>query len=452
MKWLGRLLSMALVTTLLVAGLSTAPAQAGHTDGGYYPRQGGLFNVPRGTIDNQERILDHFLTAINHTKKGALIQFSLFSFDRHDIARALIRAKKRGVKVQILLNNHQVTKAQRMLRKVLGRKRSRNNFVYECTNGCRSTGENLHSKFFLFSRTGKAENVVMTGSVNFTTNGSRNQYNDLWTKNETPKLYAEFQRLFEEMKKDKPQQPGWWYTEIGDYFKLGATPYGHPTAQNDPIMDYLKKVKCFGAKNGNKYGRTMIRVVMHAWNGERGQYLARKIRNLWADGCDVKLLFGFGGTLMREALKRNTPRGRVPLRSTGYDTDFDGFLDLYTHQKELLIRGHFGKDRSADIVVTGSSNWTREGLRGDEEIFSVDKPGAMRQYMKQFSWLWTSRSYVPGWAGGPGQGLVPPEDTTEEEVVTLRTATLGVPALLPALAAARSMQGGKPGGPAWEVG
>ena len=40
----------------------------------------------------------------------------------------------------------------------------------------------------------------------------------------------------------------------------------------------------------------------------------------------------------------------------------------------------------------------------------------------------------------------------EETVTTLRTATLGFPALLPALATARSMQGGKPGGPAWEVG
>lgn len=441
---------MALISALLLAGLSTPTAQAGHTDGGYYPRQGGLFNVPRSTIANQERILDQFLTAINHTKDGSLIQFSLFSFDRHDLARALIRAKRRGVQVQILLNNHQVTRAQRMLRKVLGRDRDRRNFVYECSNGCRSAGENLHSKFFLFSRTGKARNVVMTGSVNFTTNGSRNQYNDLWTKNDVPKLYAEFQRLFEEMKLDKPQRPGWWYTEVGKYFRIGATPFGHPDASNDPIMDYLKKVKCFGARNGNN-GRTMVRVVMHAWNGERGQYLARKLRNLWADGCDVKLLFGFGGTLMREVLRRPTPRGRVPLRSTGYDTDFDGYLDLYTHQKELLINGHFGKDRSATVVVTGSSNWTREGLRGDEEIFSIDKPGAMRHYLQQFSWLWkdSNRSYVPRWAGGSGSGLVAPDDGS---VTTLRTASFGLPALLPALAAARSMQGGKPGGPAWETG
>ncbi len=444
MKWLGRSLSVALVATLLAFASPASPAQA--EDGRYYPREGGLFNVPRSTIENQERILDQFLAAINHTKDGETIRFSMFSFDRRDLARALIRAHKRGVRVQILLNDHQVTRAQRILRREIGRDTDRKNFIYECKNGCRSKGENLHSKFYLFTKTGGAKHVVMTGSVNFTTNGARNQFNDLFTVNDKENLFNKFVELFDAMKLDKQQRPGYWVTDIGTTFRLAATPYRNADAKNDPIMEYLDQVKCFGALTGNANNRTIVRVVMHAWNGTRGQYLARKIRRLHRDGCDVRLLYGFGGGLVRSTLKRTTDRGKVPIKSTGYDTDFDGFLDLYTHQKELLISGHFGKERDKTLVVTGSSNWTTQGLRGDEEIFSLNKPGAMRHYLKQFDWIWNERSYVPRWAGGPGPGLEPPE----EPVVTGRSASafgLPIPALL---AAVRSTQGGLRGGPAWE--
>ena len=66
-----------------------------------------------------------------------------------------------------------------MLHRALGTKRKRKSFAYECHHGCRSTGENLHTKFYLFSHTGGAFKTVMTGSVNLTGNSAMNQYNDL---------------------------------------------------------------------------------------------------------------------------------------------------------------------------------------------------------------------------------------------------------------------------------
>src|SRR4029078_660238 len=99
-----------------------------------------------------------------------------------------IKAKRRGVHVQVLLNDHQVTPAQKMLHRALGTKRRRTRSASECHHGCRSTGENLHTKFYLFSHTGGAFKTVMTGSVNLTGNSAMNQYNDIWVINDAPKL------------------------------------------------------------------------------------------------------------------------------------------------------------------------------------------------------------------------------------------------------------------------
>ena len=94
---------------VLCAGI--APAYAGD----YQPNAGATFNLPRSTADKEFRVERTITSAIKHAKKGSLIRISLFSFDRKPVAQALIDAKKRGVHVQILLNDHQVTGAQRML-------------------------------------------------------------------------------------------------------------------------------------------------------------------------------------------------------------------------------------------------------------------------------------------------------------------------------------------------
>ena len=381
---------------MLVLGMvtSVAPANAAK----WQPKPGATFNVPRGG-DKQFRLHQQIVGAINHARKGSTIKIAVFSFDRKNIAAALIRAHKRGVDVQILLNNHQVTGAQRMLHKALGKKRFKDNFAYECSNGCRSNGENLHTKIYLFDHTGGARDVVMTGSVNLTRNSAVNQYNDIYIRNNSPAFYKGFNTLFQQMRKDKPQ--GYWSTKIGKKVELQATPFPNFSAKHDPIMTMLNRVHCKNAMKGygTKTHRTIVRVVMHAWNESRGLYLAQKIRSLYAQGCDVRLMYGFAGESVRNTFASKTPRGYIPVHTTGYDTNEDGFIDLYTHQKELLISGSYGKSRGVKMVVTGSSNWNPEGLKGDEEILSMKFAGAYRQYTNNFQFMWTKKSqlvkYIP---------------------------------------------------------
>lgn len=390
-QWLVGLLA------LVMLAAAPVPAQAAAAKK-WKPAEGAFFNHPRSGGLPEYRVHLQIAEAIKHAKPKSTIRIIAFSFDRLYIADLLIAAKRRGVRVKILLNDHQVTPAQRRLAAALGKNRKKKSWVYECDHGCRSRGDVQHSKVYMFTRTGAAKHVVMIGSVNLTLNSVRNQYNDIWVKNGSKKLHGAFKDYFAQMKKDKPQKPGWWKRKIRDDYQIFATPYHPKTPGLDPIMRILNKVKCTGANGGTgTRGRTIVRVNMHAWNGTRGIYIAKKLRWLYGQGCLVEVMWGWGGKAVRQAFRVPTKRGYVPTHSNGMDTDEDGFIDLYTHQKELLISGHYGKDRSKRIVVTGSSNYEDSGLNGDELIFQIkDKLGAYTRYTQNFKWIWKEKSRVVG--------------------------------------------------------
>ena len=361
---------------------------------GWKPVAGAKFNPPRSKPGTQFRLEAQVLGAIRHAKKGSMIRISLFSFDRYPVADALIKAHRRGVDVQVLMNNHEVPGAQKKLRSVIGANRSKRSYIYQCTNGCRSSGENNHDKYFLFSHTGIAKNVVMTGSVNMKMNGAKNQFNDLWTRNNVPKIYQAFDALHEQMERDKVARPNYWVQNIGKNFQLQALPFHGNGPNHDPIDTILDPVRCKGATGGTgNQGRTRIRVNMHAWDGDRGTYLARRLRKLYALGCDVRLQYGYAGKRVRAELGVRTPRGYVPVRSSGMDTNLDGEIDLYSHMKLLVISGNYGNDTSKRVVVTGSSNYQDSGLRGDELLFRMyDQGKATKQYFAHFDWMWNNHT------------------------------------------------------------
>ena len=116
--------------------------------------KGAFFNNPHVNADRfkiERRIID----TIRHTPKGETIRIAVYSFDRMPVADALIAAHKRGVKIQMLLNDHQDTHAMKRVRAVLGTNRFAKNFIYKCKQGCRTIADqyrNLHSKFYLSPR------------------------------------------------------------------------------------------------------------------------------------------------------------------------------------------------------------------------------------------------------------------------------------------------------------
>jgi phosphatidylserine/phosphatidylglycerophosphate/cardiolipin synthase-like enzyme len=394
---MGRFLGTLVMVCLLVISVGSSPvtAETAVAAEPWRPSPGASFNVPRTTPELAWRSEKRIFQAINHAPRGSTIRFSIFSFDRKPMAEALIKAKKRGVYVQILLNNHQVTPAMRMLRQNLGVNRSRRSFVYVCQYGCRSTGENLHTKMYLFTKTGGASFVTMTGSHNLTANAAVNQFNDLYTVNDHYALWRTFADLWLQMEKDRPARPLYYYKNIGKRFQLQVLPFPNFSATNDPMMDILDKVRCAGATGGTgTNGRTKIRVANGAWDGVRGTYLARKIRQLYAQGCDVKLIYGLAGKSVREVFATKTKRGYIPVHVNGYDTDYDGLIDLYNHQKIITISGNWGRVANSEYTWTGSSNWNNAGAKGDEIIFRIKGEGVGDRYRVNFDYIWRERSHL----------------------------------------------------------
>ncbi len=382
------------------------------------PKQGAFFNVPQGPVLAQQWVVENqILQAIKATKKGEKIRFSLFSYDRQPVTDALIAARNRGVRVQILLNDHDhnFSLAARRLYKRLGQNPKKRNFAYRCKHGCRTGYENLHSKFFLFSKTAGVKNVVMVGSTNLTANAAVNQWNDLYVMKDKKKVYDAFVELFNQLRKDKKAKPQYYKRKLGKKYELQVLPYPNFSAKNDPMMTALNKVKCTTAQGspGGVKGRTMVRVNMHAWNTARGVWLAEKVRSLYAKGCDVKVMYGMASKPVRDVFARKTKRGALPVHIDGYDTNEDGLIDLYGHLKVLTVAGHWGKQRDARYTWTGSSNWGNSGLRGDEIIFRIKGNGVLRDYHANFNYIWRNRShlakYIDYGRGIPARLAPPPK-------------------------------------------
>ena len=58
---------------------------------------------------------------------------------------------------------------------------------------------------------------------------------------------------------------------------------------------------------------------MHTMRGNRGNYIADKLRELYANGCNLRVNYGLMGFYTKQHIGAPTARGRVPLRSTGFN-------------------------------------------------------------------------------------------------------------------------------------
>lgn len=360
---------------------------------------GPKFNNPM--IEKDRYVLErHILRAIRNTPKGETITISAYSMDRPVFGTELIAAYRRGVKVQVLLNDHQAPKVQTDIQRVIGNKVNKKSFLRRCVAGCRADKNeynNLHSKFYLFSRTGKRRHVVMLGSQNMTMNAVRWQWNDLYTTYGKTQLYKEFRLLFRDMKKDWDVRRA-TYTFCregrecpkGDQNRFFTVVFPrYTTKDNDAIMEVLNNIQCrYTDKATGANRRTVLRLSMHTMRGNRGNYLASKLRDLHAQGCNLQVNYGLMGYHTKQKLGAPTSRGRVPLRSTGFNLNDDPeTIERYTHHKYFVLKGSY-RGRFRQMVWTGSTNWASLGTPQDEILVALHGGGTVKKYLKNFRLMW----------------------------------------------------------------
>jgi hypothetical protein len=379
---------LAMALLMSTAPLRTAPAAQRLLD--YTPTTGAKFNRPIGTTAQQRAIFTHINKSIDATPPGATIRFAVYSFAEKATATRLINAYQRGVRVQLIFNKHTVYEQERRLRRALGTNPNKGSFAMFCANSCRGTKGQMHQKVFLFSKAGKAENIVMVGSNNMTRNNAVNQWSDIYTVANDPALFFTYSGVFEQMKADVAQSRPYIAATVNGY-EPEFYPNPRVTQSTDPLYKALSGVTCLGAAEG--YGApgkvdgdgdgtldraTVLRIAQHAWNGDRGVYLAQKVAALKRAGCDVKVIYGVG---MGRTVKSVLANAAVPMSG-------GRVKDKHTHQKLLFLSGVYNGSTAATRVWTGSHNWSDGALRRDDAVIEVASPTAYTQYHANFEDIW----------------------------------------------------------------
>lgn len=369
------------------------------TRSGYRPPAGVIFNNPLRS-DRSHTINSHIRAAIANTGRGEKIRMATWNFQSYTYVTALRRAHERGVSVRIIMarslaREQTANGPYATLRRALAqgngkRKQSRTSWFRTCQNSCRGKSGSAHSKYALFTKSGQSEDVVMQGSANLTNSAAFAQWNDLYTVAERPKIYRTFNAIFKESAKDRPTRKTFRIVRDGP-----IQSWFHPRGRHsDLVLNMLNRVRCQGAKNAGINGRTSIRVAQAVYNGDRGLRIARKLKELHRQGCNIRLVYTLMAGRSREAL------AGVPKKQLASDTDGDGSFDRYVHMKAMAISGNYAGDRSARIVLNGSANWSGTGSNSDEQGMIIRRASVERAYGSWINQLFRTPVYnakpVPG--------------------------------------------------------
>jgi phosphatidylserine/phosphatidylglycerophosphate/cardiolipin synthase-like enzyme len=382
----------ALASALTAVALVAAPAMA------WAPAEGPLFNNPKGSLAAKYRLQLRVEKAIRNAVPGSKIRIATYLLDRKASSDALINARKRGVSVQVVMDGRIDTPPSRNLQRVLNADNGKaglkwgpdQSFAVQCAGSCRGGAPNqaMHAKFFAFSRTGTANNVVMVSSANLNKGGALLGYNDLFTTVGVPSTFALYERVHAEMARDQADGDPYVVHREGR-FETQIFPKRGANRESDPTYQILNRVRCSGATGGaGRNGHTVIRVSMFHWSGERGVYLANKLLALDRAGCLVSVMYGAPSAEVSRILRDSAHRGGIALYDSRVDRNGDGHPELRVHTKYMLITGSYGGDTSSWQVLTGSQNWVAQSLTGgDENTLQINSRAGHARYVNNFDFV-----------------------------------------------------------------
>jgi len=355
----------------------------------YTPKAGVKMNNPLSSKNNWN-INRHINKTIRSVRRGQTISIFSWNFDSGQYRQNLIAAHKRGVAVRVIMSANMARQQNRatgdfwQLKRALKkgnkkRPKSRRSWTKLCNGSCRGSRGIPHTKLFLFSKAGKARNVAIVTSANMTDAAALNQWGEAYTIRGDQRLYKYFVKIFRQSSRDKKVRRSWQRFRSGKHIVTVLPAKAARQSNRDPWLQALAPVKCKGASNGNR-GRTVIRVGQTAILDARGLKLARRIKRLHNQGCNIQVLTAELGHQVQQVLRSRSGRGPVPLRQLVLDYDGDGAFDKYIHTKVMSIRGHYGKNRSARVAFNGTANWTRLAMISDEIFMQVNSGNTARKY------------------------------------------------------------------------
>jgi hypothetical protein len=371
----------------------------------YSPPSGAIFNNPRGNAAQRWRIIRTVNAAIRNARPDSRIYISLYMYDSRASTKALLGAHRRGVGVQMVVDHDARNHATKRLQRIFNRDNIRvkkgqrpkypngevrrmgpdRSFLHFCHQSCRDGGDPNHTKFYVFTRTGRTSNVVMVSSSNLNQGGANKGWNDLVVLKNRGALVDDFRRVHREMAEDTSNDHDGFLQFRHKNVVARFYPRKKPS---DPVIGDLQRVRCHGARGGaGRKGRTAINISMFRWNNDRGLRIAKQLVAMNRRGCHVNVIYGAPGSKIVDVLKRSARSGGIKLWDSRYDFNGDRAVDLRVHEKYTAIGGHNGKDKSSWSVQTGSANWGRSLHAGDENTLTVYNRKLYRQYMHNWTFI-----------------------------------------------------------------
>lgn len=355
----------------------------------WQPKTGVRFNEPR-QAKKSHKINRYIRQAIANSPKGSQIRLVTWNYSNALYVNDIIAAHKRGVSVRIIMANglaqsqgpgsYYPRTRDALAKGNKKRDADMTSWFRTCKNSCRGKEGIQHGKFFMFSRTGGVNNVVMSTSANLTDAAAYVQWNDLLTVADRQVTWDNYTKIFKQMSRDKPVKKAFYRFEDGPYEGWFFPNMGK--LRNYNVMRLLDKVKCKGAVGqAGKNGRTVIRVSQAVFNGKIGTAVSAKLKGLKERGCNIKLVYGVLNNNARDNL------ANIPRKTILEDTNGDGYVDRYIHMKALTISGNFDGKRSSHVVYQGSANWSGMSTLSDEQGFIVRSKSLEKQYSKFINYL-----------------------------------------------------------------
>ncbi|MFL6056775.1 MAG: phospholipase D-like domain-containing protein [Actinoallomurus sp.] len=355
-------------------------------------RPSAVFNIPSGSAAEQNAIAHHVNQLTAGAPRGALIRIAVFMFTSQAFARTLIDAKRRGAHVQLVVDaSTRDNDAYRRVERALGTSRRASSWVVACHKGC--IGDTImHNKFFLFSRTGRARNVVVQSSANLTTRNRVNAWNNAFTISDA-RLYRAYGRYFAALSARHHERDHYRVTRSGR-----VTAYTFPHAGDSPSTDTLYRLLGgVGCARGTSVHVTTFNLSRTA--------VAQRLWSLSNQGCDVRVIYTNLSDRARQILEQD---GGPQLLSSHYvyiDQYTGDEVDAFAHSKYVLINGTYA-GRSRKVVITGSPNYTDPALRSnDETMITIEGADIYGAYQSNFTRLWgAAQSHFQLSGGVPDPG------------------------------------------------
>jgi phosphatidylserine/phosphatidylglycerophosphate/cardiolipin synthase-like enzyme len=435
-----RHLALFVAALALMAGALAGPASA------YDPpplRAGMTYNVP-GNENTPEMLVNlrKMMVAIDGTKSGETIRMAFFSLTVWNFSDKLIEAYNRGVNVRLIQDDHEIGPMWQDLVDVLGRDTTKKSWAVVCHRSCHSD-ENpsyMHAKIYLFSKTKDLSKVTMVCSCNPTYTQARVGWNDMYTWIGDTTIYDGGVRYFEDLTAGAVEDAEGNQTQgipQDAYFSVasGKTQmYFFPKAgegpEEDPAFQMLRDVECIGTASGyGSLNRTIIKVAMYQWSVRRDR-IAHRLWDLSQEGCWVDIVYDQTATDKEviDVLKRpgygvySIPTLTKSSMDKNDDGDFVHYVDIFNHEKYVLINGIYEGDASTKFVIAGTANWTNTGLQyGNEITFTLESNSDYAAYHEQFQTMksW-ARNLPREWlASGPFPSDLPGGGDDEDARATL---------------------------------